>query len=104
MVATQFAVFVDDTRAANDWITRYRAQMRGHRSGHQIDIRRNEIAMPGGGSGEDAYLDFPWIIECVPTTRHVSEDQQIELARTMRDVLKSLGCIAVVAANFEDQV
>lgn len=105
MAAIQFAVFVDDSRAANDWIAQYRAQMRGHPTGHQIDVRRNQNTVALHRSdAPDTYLGFPWIIECVPTERRVSVDQQIDLARTMRGVLSSLGCNAVVAANFEDQL
>jgi len=106
--SNEFILFIDDERSNLDWRHQLAATIRlrdlEREHGNFADMVANEdFDRTKCGDAVDGYLYYPWMLQCSPVRTRPEEDQ-IRLARWLRDILVSLGCVVVVAANFEDRL
>ena len=103
----QFVLFVDNSCVDGDWETLYRLRMRERSfdaTGNYVEIKQNVDFDRSKMDDDDGYLFFPFRMEFTPSNPRRTEDQQVQLARAMKEVLEYIGCRIVVGANFEDRV
>lgn len=82
------------------------------RKSNSCDLRGNWLEIWANENADDAlsadpetgYLEYRWRVEVTPLSPGITEAEQIELARALRDHLRAAGCKAVVCASFEDKL
>lgn len=69
-----------------------------------IHIRNNDSFDPGEAADEkDGFLSYPYRMEVSPISEvNPSVEQQIAIARMLLETAVSLGCAAVICADFEE--
>jgi hypothetical protein len=72
--------------------------------GNWVEVWGNEDADPARAGGDDGHLFYAWRVEVTPMHTRVTENEQIALARKLRDAFVRAGARAVVRADFEARV
>ncbi|WP_143261803.1 hypothetical protein [Allokutzneria sp. NRRL B-24872] len=71
-------------------------------SGNLMDVRANEDADPSLVDGsDDEWQHYAWVVESYPTAKTITEDDQVLLARKIREALRDEGMSVEIAASFE---
>jgi hypothetical protein len=69
-----------------------------------VEVWANEEADPALAAGIDGYRWYAWRVEGTPMHGRVTEEEQVALARKLREVFIDAGGRANVCAGFEAKV
>ncbi len=70
-------------------------------AGNWIEIWSNDDADESLANGPNRHWNFRFRLESTPLTETISEDHQVETAKSICDGLQQLDCDVVLCANFE---
>jgi hypothetical protein len=69
-----------------------------------VEVWANEEADATRSDGPDGHRYYPWRVEATPMHGRVTRDEQVALARKLRDVFVDAGGRASIRADFEVRV
>jgi hypothetical protein len=103
----QFLIYVNTTLDIEELISSLKGVLTSTRtfywSGNWVQVWPNEDYDESLISdSEEGFLYYRYRIEVSPIDNDKSVERQVSIAKHLKSVLESLGCIAVICADFED--
>ena len=69
-----------------------------------VEVWANDEADPARSEEPDGHRFYPWRVEATPMHARVTEEEQVALARKLREVFVDAGGRASLCANFKVRV